>query len=493
MDAEVPLSTSAVVRPAPALVDGAFPPGAVEVRDADGETLALEVQPSGWQVPETNIPNGSEVRRTPDGPWHPLQLGGWSGRVDSADGGVLRGWAQNDEAPSRAVTVVALVQGQPVACAVTDGEGRFQLRLPATVVKAPRAGRAVIVIAGSDFVLDQGRVPVGASQGLASPAPLARRSTSNPVIAIKISTPNLKEAPFWGDYHFANSLTAAFARIGLLARVDTEDSWYSKSNVEDVVLTIRGRHQVKLDPGRINLMWLISHPDRIPDPEFATYDHVAVASDVYARTLREAGLADAKVLHQATDATLFGAVDPAAERLPACLFVGNSRREYRTMVKWCRQQDIPLELYGGGWDGVLPPGAVRAASVANADLPECYGSHLLLLNDHWDSMRGNGFLSNRLFDGSATGTPILTDPVAGLEDVFGDTIAQTGDPETFADKIRDCLANPAPWLARAAQARATVLGAHTFDHRAASLAGLIGLSFAKDPDVAQHAAQAVPR
>ena len=143
------------------------------------------------------------------------------------------------------------------------------------------------------------------------------------------------------------------------------------------------------------------------------------------------------------------------------------------MVKWCLQKEIPLELYGGGWEGVLPEGMLRGTSVANADLPEFYGSHLMLLNDHWESMRDNGFLSNRLFDGSGTATPILTDPVAGLADVFGDTISEAGEIEGFAALVQDCLNDPAPYLDRAARAHDIVMAAHTFDHRAAELSDRI--------------------
>ena len=223
-------------------------------------------------------------------------------------------------------------------------------------------------------------------------------------------------------------------------------------------------------------MWLISHPDRIPEDEFADYDHIAVASDIYAAELRERGVPSVSVLHQATDATLFHGVQACESppvRKPASLFVGNSRREYRTMVKWCVQRDIPLELYGGGWEGVLPDEMVRGTSVANADLPTFYASHLMLLNDHWDSMRDNGFLSNRLFDGSAVGTPILTDPVAGLADVFGDTISVADNIEAFASILHNCLADPGPFLDRAARAQEIVLAAHTFDHRAEQIADLI--------------------
>jgi spore maturation protein CgeB len=137
------------------------------------------------------------------------------------------------------------------------------------------------------------------------------------------------------------------------------------------------------------------------------------------------------------------------------------------------QKDLPLELYGGGWDGVLPEGRVRGTSVSNAELPDFYGGHLMLLNDHWDSMRDNGFLSNRLFDGSAVATPILTDPVAGLADVFGDAISEAADIESFADIVQDCMENPEPYLERARNAHDIVMAAHTFDHRAIELVEII--------------------
>ena len=411
-----------------------------------------------------------------------VQVGGWNGAVDWIHGGLIAGRARNLRKPGRDVAVVAFTPAGQMAFATAraaDG-GRFVMVLPETMREGPERTPITLGIAGSDYLLEGGQLDSGVAA-----QPVTRRKsrltqtwrlTPVPVqqlaIRIKISTPNLKEAPFWGDYHFANSLCAAFERIGHHAGVDTADSWYGHPAQEDVVLTLRGRHRLKVDPGKINIMWLISHPDRIPEDEYADYDHIAVASDVYAATLRAQGLPQVSVLHQATDATLFRH-DPEILRKASCLFVGNSRREYRTMVKWCVESDVPFDLYGGGWEGILPAEMVRAPSIANRDLADYYARHLILLNDHWDSMRDNGFLSNRLFDGSAVGTPILTDPVAGLADVFGDSISVADTIESFADTVRDCLANPGPYLDRAARARDIVMAAHTFDHRARQLADLI--------------------
>ena len=396
-----------------------------------------------------------------------IRPGGWSGTAPRARDGRITGQARDDRDPGRDVTVLALGPGGVLARATAraDREGRYALDLPASVARAPAPMRVTLGIAGSDHVL--GRVDIR------PPACGWASAHTDPALRIKVSTPNLREAPLWGDSHFAESLAAAFERLGRPAGVDCMDAWYGRTVDEDAVLTIRGRQPVRLDAGKINVMWLISHPERVTDAEYAAYDHVFVASDIYAAHLRKRGLTHVEVLHQATDARLFGTAHAPETRRAAPVFVGNSRREYRTMVKWCIERAVPLDLYGGGWDGVLPPGYLRGRSVSNRDLPALYASHLLLLNDHWDSMRDNGFLSNRLFDGSATGTPILTDPVAGLASVFGDTIPTASEPDGFAATIRACLDDPAPVLARAARAREIVLGAHTFDHRAATLAAAI--------------------
>ncbi len=459
----------------------------LELRQDNG--IPLEQRPAGvaGMVLLDPVPDSDLLVRRPGREDIRLQVGDMHGRVRRAGGGVITGWARSLRAPEADQLVVALdADGRPVARAVARAGqgGGFVMVLPAALVRAPVAQVLRLVVAGSDCQLEGGLLVVGGPGAAGEPTarlrPQARRSWA---VRIKISCPNLREAPMWGDYHFANSLAAALERVGLVAGVDPVDSWYAPTAPEDVVLTLRGRQPVQLDPDKINIMWLISHPDRVEDAELERYDHVAVASDVHAAALRARGLKHVSVMHQATDAQLFGAVEPAASRRPAALFVGNSRREYRTMVKWCIRHDIPLELYGGGWDGIVAPDMVRAPAVANGDLPGLYASHMVVLNDHWDSMREGGFLSNRLFDASATGTPVLSDPVAGLAEVFGDTIPTAADGDSFAATLRAMLADPAVSLARAARARAIVLGAHTFDHRAQTLADLIDrLASARRPD-----------
>lgn len=452
------------------------PAEAIAIQSADGTSIVPVRVGQTEQFLLTPVPTSDLTITAGDlAPLH-IQSGGWTGRVDHVQDGLVKGWVRNMNHPGQDCAVIAWSGTRVLAVAPARAAemGRFLMVLPPEVTGTKVPLQVNLGIAGSNYLLEDGVLRFAHESAQAQrraprlfPQPLHELS-----IRIKISTPNLKEAPMWGDYHFANSLAASFERLGHEAGVDTADAWYAQTAHEDVVLAIRGRHRVKVDPGKVNIMWIISHPDRIPDDEYLDYDHIAVASDIYAAELRERGLPSVSVLHQATDATLFFD-DPERARKPACLFVGNSRREYRTMVKWCLQKQVPLELYGGGWEGVLPDGMLRGTSIANADLPDYYGGHLLLLNDHWDSMRTNGFLSNRLFDGSGVATPILTDPVAGLADVFGDTISEAGNEHSFAAIIQDCLENPDAYLQRAARAHQIVMAAHTFDHRATELSELI--------------------
>ncbi|HHL22579.1 MAG TPA: hypothetical protein ENJ52_13765 [Aliiroseovarius sp.] len=448
----------------------------IHVRQASGRPLACRETGVGRALMLDPLPDSDVTLELPGCRPLEFQVGGIAGQIEQSGGGRVSGWARNQRMPDQDLVVVAFDEhGVVVARAIARAaeQGAFRLILPASVTRAPLPRVLRLGVAGSDCILEGGPVRP-ARRAFSQPARALRRAATRPLaIRIKISSPDLNAAPLWGDYHFANSLARALERLGHAVSVDPVDSWYAQSAPEDVSIVLRGRHGYRVNPDKINIMWLISHPDRVPDTEYADYDHIAVASQIYAERLEALAPGRVSVLHQATDAALFGKADTGGTRRPVALFVGNSRGEYRTMVKWCLQAGIALDLYGGGWGGIVAPKLVRAPSVANADLPALYAAHQLVLNDHWYSMRINGFLSNRLFDASATGTPVITDAVSCLSDVFGDTVTVAEDQDSFVSLVRQCLADPAPWLERAARARQIVLNAHTFDHRAESLNDLI--------------------
>ena len=61
----------------------------------------------------------------------------------------------------------------------------------------------------------------------------------------------------------------------------------------------------------------------------------------------------------------------------------------------------------------------------------------MVLNDHWQSMRANGFISNRLFDVVASGGVVVSDYVAGAEDIFGQSVVfYDGSKDHFKEAIK---------------------------------------------------------
>lgn len=401
-----------------------------------------------------------------------LRFGGWSGMVAPAGPTALAGHALDEADEQTPVRIVLIDRGLVVAETMTDPMrgGAFSLMLP-DVVRVGPPRRAMIAIAGSDCVLEGGTLTVGGTRPLALPAP-RRRACRPAIIAIRTATPDLSVAHEWGDHHFALSLARAFERLGWHARVLMRDSHPREAESADVTLSLRGRQAYAPVPGRINLMWVISHPDRLPAEECEGCDHVFVASDRHAATLARSLRVPVSVLHQATDPAVF--FEPAERRVGReCLFVGNSRLEWRRMVRWSIEEDLPLALYGGRWAGLVPPAMLRGIHVPNTELHRLYADAAVVLNDHWDTMRDEGFLSNRLFDASAVAAPIITDPVAGLSDVFGDSIPAVSDAAGLARAVRDILADRAAAESRAREAQRIVLSAHTFDHRAETIVTVV--------------------
>ena len=75
---------------------------------------------------------------------------------------------------------------------------------------------------------------------------------------------------------------------------------------------------------------------------------------------------------------------------------------------------------------------VRGRSIPNDQLAAAYRSAGVVLNDHHDDMRADGFVSNRLFDAVASGARVITDEVAGLAELFGPAVQVYETPDDLA-------------------------------------------------------------
>lgn len=115
------------------------------------------------------------------------------------------------------------------------------------------------------------------------------------------------------------------------------------------------------------------------------------------------------------------------------LFVGSSRKQYRPMVRDAVEQGLPLSVYGTEWEGLLPPEFLAATYLPNDQLGAAYGAAGVVLNDHWEDMRVDGFISNRLFDAVASGARVITDDVSGLDGLFGRSVQVVRSPRDLVE------------------------------------------------------------
>ncbi|ATE64032.1 glycosyltransferase [Rhizorhabdus dicambivorans] len=283
-------------------------------------------------------------------------------------------------------------------------------------------------------------------------------------VAIKIAAPEEEKAA-WGDFHFAESLAAAIEKLGHKARIDFRGKWHGHSIAsEDLVIVLRGLIGYEPRPGQMAFLWNISHPDQVGFDEMDRYSRVYAASASTAALVEHIVRPPVVPMLQATDPGRFHPLaDPPAA--PDIVFVGNSRGIDREIVNWAIQADRAPAIYGGGWDGRVPDGLIKATNVDNRELGALYAGAGVVLNDHWESMRAFGLLSNRLFDVVGAGGRAVSDPIPSMASVFGDAVRQVSGPAELRMAVDELLA--APRDRGAAQLAADYIHAeHSFDARA---------------------------
>ena len=240
------------------------------------------------------------------------------------------------------------------------------------------------------------------------------------LVVIKIPVPDIpyENKYEWGDYYYARCLAKNFVKLGFDTRIDFLESWYTHDDGFCINIVLRGlsKFECRKSFNSFNLLWIISHPDLVDTNELNEYDCVLIASE----TLVQKYLGDPMVhvpcifLPQCTDPDIFCPASESANYSSKNLFVGNSRGVMRTSVKTCIESGQEIEVIGNGWSGFVKAEYIRSSAVPNIVLPFLYSNAETVLNDHWNDMRNNGIISNRIFDVISCGRGIVTDNIKNI-------------------------------------------------------------------------------
>jgi hypothetical protein len=299
-------------------------------------------------------------------------------------------------------------------------------------------------------------------------------------VSIQICPQRWDGAERWGDTHFARALADELKRRGHSARIEVLAEWDASDRARaDVTIHLRGlwpyvpRRSSEND--ELSVLWNISHPDLLTVAECDAFDLVATPSARHAEELARHTRTPVVVVEQATDPVVFfPEADPAHER--ELVFVGNSRGIFRPILSDLlggREAARDLAVWGQQWEQFLPAGLIAGQHLPNDEVRRAYSSAAIVLNDHWDDMREQGIVSNRVFDALACGALVVSDHLPELERRFGDAVVTYRTREELHASVARLLADPAERAERAATGRAQVLAAHTFRVRVDTLLAAI--------------------
>ena len=325
-----------------------------------------------------------------------------------------------------------------------------------------RAGGGIVVVVPSAVVVDHR--PARSRRDLGSPihptslawsraidrsgALLRRvarpeRSPERIQFALTIAAPSAKVADRWGDCHLASALAESLRRRGHGVRLQTADHANDLAGRAcDVHVVLRGLQPVRRTPGQRHVVWVISHPESIDDDELDAADLVLVASARFAEHLRTRTSTPVETLLQATDHRRFRPVAPDPAHRHDVTIVAKTRDVLRSVVADALEAGLQPRIYGGGWRGLVSPELIVTDHIDNSRLPTVYASAGVVLNDHWRTMRAWGFVSNRLFDVLACGTPVISDPVPGIAQLFDGAVSEYRDPEHLRGPRRAGVGGP---------------------------------------------------
>ena len=288
--------------------------------------------------------------------------------------------------------------------------------------------------------------------------------------AIKTSVPAGPSGQGWGDLYFANEIAASLTKLGHTARVDIRNNViHPDSANDDVVLVLRGVERIRPQAGAVNLLWIISHPSRISKHEVKSFDAVFAASNSWAKQATNRFGREVHSLLQATNPDKFNPAVAEPDTGEEIQFLGNTRNEFRQIIRDCVEAGISPSIYGKDWDQFVSKELIKGSFVLNEDVAGMYRSAGVVLNDHWADMAKHGFLSNRLFDAVASGARVVSDDVADISEVFGESVAVYRTPSDLADLCSK--ENREIWGSQDEIAkRASQIGIeHSFDQRAKAL------------------------
>ena len=290
------------------------------------------------------------------------------------------------------------------------------------------------------------------------------------------SMPDNETKKFWGDLYYAEGLKEGFEKLGYKAEIVCYENWHNDSNAMYKIV-LRGKYGFFPPADKCGvryIMWNISHSSEVEAREYNLFDYIFFAGKGVYDRMKNVIKPGSDLLLQCADANRIKFNETDQKRFEL-LFIGNSRRIYRKILKDLLPTKYRLSVFGRQWEEYPVHEYVESEFIPNEQIAQAYHDACIVLNDHWDDMREDGIISNRVFDVLASEGFLISDYLPEIGETFGDLVVTYTDREDLRKKIEYYMNNPEERLKRARKGREIVLKEHTFYNRAESIAKVLDI------------------
>ena len=256
-------------------------------------------------------------------------------------------------------------------------------------------------------------------------------------VGLKVSAG--KDWKNWGDYILGDDLAKGFENIGNTVIPSYIDSVNEPDINLDIDVYMKGF--IPFNPNKnnstINVLYLYypietsntkkyKNINNIKEKswyslqtELWNFDIIGVASLKYQEELAHLGIKTIFTPQITNINKFFYEYD--ADKAHDILFVGRPGYE-RISAKWAIESGFDVALYGNGWQDKAPIKYFKGDYIDNNELHKFYSSAKIVLNDTRNDMKQAGFISNRVFDVTASGGFLISDYMEEIEHFYGDSI-----------------------------------------------------------------------
>lgn len=284
-------------------------------------------------------------------------------------------------------------------------------------------------------------------------------------IAIVLPSSERASSPYYyqkdGDFFLAEDLKQGLQKLGYKVEYRYRENYedLKLGNIGNVIY-FKGYYNFEhlpdaedKDDGRKRVLYLY-YVEGLNSEILNEVDVVACASQKFIKDVVSPTGVVTAYIPQFTNPDRFKPMAKEMDKAYTVLFVGSDHTGFgRKSVDYAVLAGANLSVFGKFWEKSLQPDVLKGNFIENNDLYRYYASADVVLNDHREDMSYYGFISNRIFDVTASGGFILTDYLPEIEEVYGDSVATYKDYYEFKEKLEYYLAHPEERAAMAQKAR----------------------------------------